>query len=105
MEKNKGAKYLFKFKESSSTYETFARRVSTLLEGASAKIGVDITLAKIRRTWSSIAGMLEIPDRVIDKSMGHVDKSVKDKHYEQYDWSRTARANRKVIDAVIESQV
>lgn len=101
MQKYKGDKYLFKFKETSSTYETFARRVSTLLEGASAKIGVVITLAKIRRTWSSIAGMLEIPDRVIDKSMGHVDKSVKDKHYEQYDWSRTTRANRKVIDAVI----
>jgi hypothetical protein len=28
------------------------------------------------------------------------DKSVKDMHYEQYDWSRTARANRAVIDAI-----
>jgi hypothetical protein len=25
---------------------------------------------------------------------------VKDRHYEQYDWSRTAEANRKIIDYI-----
>ena len=100
IEKYKGTKALFNFKESSPNYETFSRRNSRLLEGASAKIGIDITLQKIRRTWSSIAGILEIYDRVIDKSMGHVDSSVKDRHYEQYDWSRTARANRAIIDYI-----
>ena len=61
----------------------------------------DVNMARIRRTWASIAGSLDIADRVIDKSMGHVDSTVKDKHYEQYDWDRTARANRAIIDAIL----
>ena len=81
-------------------YETFQRRVNHLLKQAGKKIGVDVTLAKVRRSWATIAASLDVPDRVIDKSMGHVDASVKDRHYEQYDWSRTAEANRKIIDYI-----
>ena len=98
--KYKGHGSLLSFKASSPNYDTFQRRVCRLLDGVSKIVGFDVSMAKVRRTWSSIAGSLDIPDRVIDKSMGHVDSSVKDKHYEQYDWSRTARANRAVIDFV-----
>ena len=98
--KYNGSGSLLSFKASSPNYDTFQRRVCRLLEGVSKIVGFDVSMAKVRRTWSSIAGSLDIPDRVIDKSMGHIDSSVKDKHYEQYDWSRTARANRAVIDYV-----
>lgn len=91
---------LLHFREMYASYDTFQRRLNRQLYAVSEVVGFDVTMAKIRRTWASIAGSLDVPDRVIDKSMGHVDATVKDKHYEQYDWNRTARANRAVIDAI-----
>ena len=100
MDKYQGKNLPFRFAESSPNYETFNRKMNKLLNKVSNSLGFKVTMALIRRSWASIAGMLEIPDRVIDKSMGHVDSGVKDRHYEQYDWSRTAKANRQVIDFV-----
>jgi len=101
LKKYGGRKKLLEEAERVENYETYQRRINRLLRGARLKIGVDITFAKVRRTWATIAASLYVSDRVIDKSMGHVDSSVKDRHYEQYDWSRTAEANRKVIDYVL----
>lgn len=101
IDKYKGGEHLFYFKETYSKYDTFKRRIGKTLNEISTELGTEYTMAKIRRTWSSIAGMLEVSDRVIDKSMGHMDKSVKDRHYEHYDWNRTARANRMVMDYVL----
>lgn len=101
LKKHCGKTKLLACAETSNNYDTFQRRVTRLLKQVGKKTGVDVTMAKIRRTWPTIAASLDIPDRVIDKSMGHVDSSIKDKHYEQYDWSRTAIANRKVIDYVL----
>ena len=95
-----GSEWMFRFKESYPTYETFQRRVTRQLAGVSKLLGFAVNMAKVRRTWPTIAASLDVPDRVIDKSMGHVDSTVKDRHYEQYDWSRTAKANRKVIDTI-----
>ena len=92
---------LLAFKAKYPNYETFRHKIAHRLRELSRELGFSITLPKIRRTWASIAGGLDIADRVIDKSMGHVDTTVKDRHYERYDWSRTARANRSVIDAII----
>ena len=97
----KGDRCLLYFKERYASYDTFQRRVTRLLKAVSEKVKFDVNMARIRRTWASIAGSLDIADRVIDKSMGHVDSTVKDKHYEQYDWDRTARANRAIIDAIL----
>jgi integrase len=74
--------------------------MNKLLLGVSARLGFKVTMAMIRRTWSTIAGSLDISERVIDKSMGHTDQTVNRRHYDKYDWSRTARANRAVIDAI-----
>lgn len=101
IERYGGNNHLLRFKGAYANYDTFQRRVTRQLYGVSNALGFDVTMAKIRRSWASIAGSLDISDRVIDKSMGHVDSSVKDRYYEQYDWSRTARANRAVIDAVM----
>lgn len=100
MDKYKGKSLPLRFAESTPNYDTFQSKTNKLLKDVSKKLGFKVTMALVRRSWSSIAGMLEIPDRVIDKSMGHMDRSIKDRHYEQYDWSRTAKANRKVIDFV-----
>ena len=100
MDKYKGKNMPLRFAESTPNYDTFQSKTNKQLKDVSKKLGFKVTMALVRRSWSSIAGMLEIPDRVIDKSMGHMDRSIKDRHYEQYDWSRTANANRKVIDFV-----
>jgi integrase len=100
LDKYQGKDMLLRFAEGSPNYETFQSKVNKQLREVSKRLGFKVTMAMVRRSWASIAASLDIPDRVIDKSLGHIDKSVKDMHYEQYDWSRTARANRAVIDAI-----
>ncbi|MBR2016447.1 MAG: phage integrase SAM-like domain-containing protein [Prevotella sp.] len=63
-----------------------------------AALGERVNFAKIRRTWATVAGKLECPDEVIDMSLGHVPATVRGRHYEDYDWTRTAKWNRKIID-------
>ena len=100
MDKYQGKAHLLHFAESTPNYETFQNRMNKLLLGVSARLGFKVTMAMVRRTWSTIAGSLDISERVIDKSMGHTDQTVNRRHYDKYDWSRTARANRAVIDAI-----
>lgn len=63
-----------------------------------AALGERVNFAKVRRTWATVAGKLECPDEVIDMSLGHVPMTVRGRHYEDYDWTRTAKWNRKIID-------
>lgn len=63
-------------------------------------LGFKVTMEIIRRTWATLAGELECPEIVIDKSMGHVVRTVNGRFYESYDWGRTAKWNRRVIDYV-----
>lgn len=100
LDRYQGEAQLLRFAECSPNYETFQSKINKQLCEVSKKVGFKVTMALVRRSWSTIAGSLDISDRVINKSMGHMDQSVNDRHYEQYDWSRTARANRAVIDAV-----
>ena len=65
-----------------------------------AALGERVNFAKIRRTWATVAGKLECPDEVIDMSLGHVPMTVRGRHYEDYDWTRTAKWNRKIIDYI-----
>jgi len=86
-------------------YGNYQSKLNKLFVKISDSVGEKVTLERMRRTWATIASRLEVPDRVIDKSMGHVDSSVKDRFYEQYDWGRTAMYNRKIIDYVWEGVV
>ena len=96
-----GSERLFCFAEKHSTFETFQRRQTLLLHQIGTKVGVDVTMAKIRRTWATIAGELECPENVINHSMGHVVGTVNARFYEKYDWSLTAKWNRKIIDYIL----
>lgn len=100
LSKYQGAKTMLRFKEDYASYETFQRRMNLALKKVSEDIGIDISMAKIRRTWATIAGELECPDYIINKSMGHMDNSVNDRSYRDYKWVLTAKWNRKVIDHV-----
>ena len=100
LKKHGGRQRLLACAESASNYETLQRRVNRLLKQAGAKIGVDVTLAKIRRTWATIAAEIGCPDYIINKSMGHLDSTVNKKFYERYDWGHTEKWNRRIIDYI-----
>lgn len=102
MDKYEGENLMFRFAEDVPNYYTFQRRLNDRCERLSLLVGEQVNMQLIRRTWATIAGELEAPDRVIDKSMGHKDASVKDIHYEKYDWDRTRKWNRKIIDYVMD---
>lgn len=93
---------LLRFKATYPNYDSFRHKIAHRLRELSTDIGFAVSMPRIRRTWATIAGELECPDRVIDKSMGHVDKTVKDVSYERYDWGLTAKWNRRIIDYVKE---
>lgn len=101
IDKYRGDNALLCFKSECSSYETFQRRITLHLRAISKEIGIDVTMAKIRRTWATIAGELDVPDLVINKSMGHIDNTINTRHYVEYKWSKTADANRMVIDYVL----
>ena len=67
----------------------------------SKELGFDVTMAKIRRTWATLAAEIECPDAVIDMCMGHVAKTVNSRFYVKPNWERAAKWNRKVIDYVL----
>ena len=69
----------------------------------SKAVGFKVNFAIIRRTWATLAAEIECPDTVINHSMGHIVRTVNARFYERYDWSRTAKWNRKVIDYVLET--
>ena len=103
IDKYKGDGMLLKFKATYPNYDSFRHKIAHRLRELSTDIGFNVSMPRIRRTWATIAAELDCPDRVIDKSMGHVDKTVKDVSYERYDWSRTTEWNRKIIDYVLKS--
>ena len=100
-----GKKKMLAIAESEGTYDTAQRRITRLLHQAKDMIGVDVTLAKIRRTWATIAAKLECPDYIINKSMGHLDATVSKRSYERYEWSLTAKWNRRVIDYIKQTKI
>lgn len=100
VERYKGDGMLLSFKEKYKNYESFRHKIAHRLRELSVELGFSVTMPKIRRTWATIAGELECPDSVINKSMGHVDATVNDRSYKEYKWSQTADWNRKIIDYI-----
>ena len=100
VERYKGDGMLLAFKAKYPNYESFRHKIAHRLRELSGELGFAVTMPKIRRTWATIAGELECPDSVINKSMGHVDATVNDRSYKDYKWSQTANWNRKIIDYI-----
>lgn len=100
VERYKGDGMLLSFKAKYKNYESFRHKIAHRLRELSGEFGFSVTMPKIRRTWATIAGELECPDSIINKSMGHVDSTVNDRSYKDYKWSHTADWNRKIIDYI-----
>ena len=95
-----GSERLFCFAEKHPTFETFQRRQTLLLHKVGEKIGVDVTMAKIRRTWATIAGELECPEHIINLAMGHIMSTVNARFYKKPEWGIVAKWNRRIIDHI-----
>lgn len=100
VERYKGDEMLLSFKEKYKNYESFRHKIAHRLRELSVELGFSVTMPKIRRTWATIAGGLECPEIVINKSLGHLDTTVNRRFYDDYDWSLTAKWNRKIIDYI-----
>ena len=100
VERYKGDGMLLSFKEKYKNYESFRHKIAHRLRELSVELGFSVTMPKIRRTWATIAGGLECPEIVINKSLGHLDSTVNRRFYDDYDWSLTAKWNRKIIDYI-----
>ena len=101
VERYKGDGMLLSFKEKYKNYESFRHKIAHRLRELSSELGFSVTMPKIRRTWATIAGGLECPEIVINKSLGHLDSTVNRRFYDDYDWNLTAKWNRMVIDYVL----
>lgn len=102
VEKYRGKNRLFNFSEHYLDFDNFyhttrkrLKKLGTLIEQP------DITFYWARYTWASYADKIGIEEKVISKSLGHADISIAGKHYISYDWERTDKANRKVIDYLL----
>lgn len=103
IEKYAGTQYLFRFAEEFPQFATFQSNLRKRFGILSEMIGgAHITLAIARHTWATLACKCGVEEYVISKSLGHTDNDVTTRHYIEYDWSRTAAANRKVIDYINE---
>lgn len=96
-----GERHLLNLQDRYPNYKTYQRNHNRACARLSDMVGEKVNMERIRRSWATIAGELEVPERVQNKSTGHVDSTIKNKHYEKYDWSRTRKYNRLVMDYVL----
>jgi hypothetical protein len=54
-----------------------------------------------RYSWATIADSIGVQEKLISKGLGHVDKSLAGRTYISFDWSKVDRANREVIDHIL----
>lgn len=101
IDKYRGEKHLFNFAEESYRFETFKHNLNQRMRRLSSLMGIRVHTAIARHTWATLCSQLGIEEYVISKSLGHMDSTVTTRHYIEYDWGRTAAANRAVIDAIL----
>lgn len=76
--------------------------INRLLKSVGKKIGYPfLTTYYARYTWATIAANLDIPKETIAEALGHTNKTVTD-IYINFDHSKIDKANRTVIDYVLQ---
>lgn len=105
IERYAGKDRLFRFAEDTPNYYTFQRRLNNRCERLSKLNGAQVNMQLIRRTWATIAGEVGVDWHTVDKSLGHMDESVTDIHYQKFNWKKAAKQNQKVIDYVLKGVV
>jgi integrase len=76
--------------------------INRLLKSVGKKIGYPfLTTYYARYTWATVAASLDIPKETIAEALGHTNKTVTD-IYINFDHSKIDKANRTVIDYVLQ---
>lgn len=99
-----GKSHVLRFAEEPATYSTFNNRIQKAIRAIAHELGIPgMTFYWARYTWATLADKIGISEKEISKGLGHVDVSVAGKFYISYDWTKVDRANRKVIDYILNS--
>ena len=95
--------FLLMFESKYVNYDSFKHFVSKKIREVAEITGfTGLTLYWARYSWATIADSLDIPEKTISKGLGHVDKSMAGRKYIAFDWSKVDRANREVIDFILQ---
>lgn len=101
----KGRSHVLRFAEELATYETFNNRIQKAVRAIAAELNIEgMTFYWARYTWATLADRLGVAEKEISKGLGHADRSVAGKYYIAYDWAKVDRANRAVIDSVLQKK-
>jgi integrase len=97
-----GTEYLLEFESRYLSYDIFYKFISKKIkEIAKIKRYGKFTLYWARYSWATIADGLDIPEKIISKGLGHIDKTMAGKRYIAFDWTKVDTANRLVIDHIL----
>jgi len=97
--RRRGTGMLVDAREHYASYESFYSGVRHGLDALAELLGIGkITSYMARYTWATYAGHENVPEYVIDRSLGHAETTVAGRHYISYDWRKTDKANRIVIE-------
>lgn len=100
IKRNKGKNKLFYWSERYESFSSFQSKTNERCRLLSRLLGEKINMELIRRSFSTIAGDLEVNDHVIDKLMGHTDQTVLHKNYKRFNWQIANNENDRVISFV-----
>lgn len=107
--KYRGKKYLLSFMDNYEKYKDFTKRMNDNLQKIGevkvlkhgkkeiAPLFPDLTTYWARHTWATFAAYLDIPEKTIAESLGHVDNSTTG-IYIDFDKRKIDEANKKVIE-------
>lgn len=101
IDKYPGKTHMFNFCEKHICYETFRSKINERLKMLSNITGRKYTMALVRHSWATYATDIDIPDAVIDMSMGHMPNKILRRRYSRFDWDKTGDAIRKINEYVM----
>jgi integrase len=103
IKKLSGKKYLINLMERYECYDTVKKEINKKLKKAAEKAKIDkrLTTYYARHSWATIAAGLDIPKETISAALGHEIGSKTTSIYIDYDQKKVDEANRKVIDAIV----
>lgn len=115
IERYLGAEYLLNFLETkrparegrtTDIYSDIKKNANDWLKQLQAKLGIQekITMYSARYSWASIAAKLDIPELTIAHALGHGLNNITER-YIRYERVKIDKANRKVIDHILESKL
>ena len=105
IDKYKGCDYLLNFAENYVDYHSFYSMVCKTMKELGKLIDCpNITLYWARYTWATYASKIDIPGSTISKALGHTDSTMAERHYISFDWAKVDKANRRVIDYIINKE-